>query len=587
MATSLIDRPVLKPAAPTAPELAGLFAHTWTLAVNVVNAAIIVSILWGLLPPSLLIGWLATMTALVAMRIAFARSHARDPGALSPAQWASWHSLGSGITGLAWGATGIVPLVVADPVMHVLVAITAAGMGAGALILSFTHLPSFRAFVLGHSLPVVLGLALHGGTTYLGIAAMGLVFTAVLDRIGCRLNLAHRETQALQARLVESEQRMRDFAEAASHWLWETDRRNRFTTVSEGVTRVTGLVPAAFIGHTPTEMSSTDPERQRISSEIESRMAAREAFMDLPMTVRLPDGHTLALMISARPVFGDDGGFVGYRGTTRDVTAQRAAERAAEEMRRARDVAAAADELKTRFLASVSHELRTPLNAVIGFSEMMAKEMLGPIGSPTYRSYAANIRDSGRHLLDLINDLLDMSRIELGHYRPADAPVDLREVVRLCVEMVRATIPDGAVTIDDAATAGAPAIRADPRALRQALLNLLSNAVRAAPQGSAVVLSVTHAAGGALEITVTDAGPGIPAGSREALFQPFGGADPERTRRHGGTGLGLSISRSLIEAMGGSLTLDDAPGHRGTRATMRLPAERVIVAAQAADGAGD
>lgn len=560
-------------------DMASLFAHSPMLFVNVVNAAIIASVLWGVMSPSLLLCWLILMTALVSMRLATARRFQRDPSALTTGQWARRHMLGSLATGLAWGTTGAVPLLIADPAFHVLVAITAAGMGAGALMLSFTHLPSFRAFTLGHGLPVVLGFALHGGVTYLALAAMGLVFFGVLDSIAQRLNDAHRRTRALQAQLVAGEQRMRDFAEAASHWLWETDSDGRFTMVSDGVARVIGVPPSHFIGRRPGELSADEPERQRVVDDMHRRIAAREAFMDVTLKLTLPDLRAVWLTISGRPIFDANGRFRGYRGTTRDVTAQRTAERLADEMRRARDVAAAADELKTRFLASVSHELRTPLNAVIGFSEMMAREMFGPIGSARYRDYASNINESGRHLLDLINDLLDMSRVELGHRRLDEETVTLGEIIAPCVEMVRGTIRAGSVAIDDDALERDVALRIDRRAIRQVIINLLSNAVRVSPAGATVAIASEPTPGGGLRLTVTDDGPGIPAAEREALFRPFSGVDVERPRRHGDTGLGLWISRSLVEALGGTLTLEDAEGG-GTRAAVDLPPARV-----AADGA--
>jgi PAS domain S-box-containing protein len=372
------DRPVSQGAAASTPALERLFSTSWTLTVNVVNASIVVAILWGSLPAAMLLGWLAMMTALVVARFMLAQSHARAPSARPAEAWARLHAIGSGATGLNWGLTGVVPLLVNDPFAHVLVVMTAAGMGAGALVLSFVHLPSLRAFVFGHSLPVVAGIALHGGATYQAIATMGLVFILVLDRIGASFNRSFVETQQLQRRLMASEQRMRDFAEAASHWVWETGPDGRFTMMSDGIERFTGADPRSFIGFLPGErMGPTPPQ-----AEIAAAMARGEPFMDQLAPLKHPDGRVFTLAVSGKPVFDETGAFVGYRGISRDVTAQRAAELAAEEMRRARDVAAAADQLKTRFLASISHELRTPLNAVIGFSEVMEREMLGPLGTP-------------------------------------------------------------------------------------------------------------------------------------------------------------------------------------------------------------
>jgi PAS domain S-box-containing protein len=563
------DRPVPPEAQALSPALERLFSVSWTLTVNVVNAAIVVMILWGALPAAMLLGWLVTMAVVVAARLALSYRFNRTPEARPVESWARLHALGSGATGLNWGLTGFVPLLVDDAFAHVLVVMTAAGMGAGALILSFVHLPSFRAFVLCHSLPVVAGVALHGGATYQAIAAMGLVFILVLDRIGAGFNHNFLEMQALQRRLVASEQRMRDFAEAASHWLWETDRDGRFTMMSDGIERLTGRPARSFIGRRPGEILGTPPP-----AEIERCMAKGEPFMDQLSAIALDDGRRLTLAVSGKPVYDEAAKLIGFRGITRDVTAQREAELTAEDMRRARDVAATADQLKTRFLASVSHELRTPLNAVLGFSEMMEREMLGPLGTPAYKGYAHDIHVSGQHLLELINDLLDMSRIELGHYRLADTVTGVRQIVESSAGIVRAATAGSGIEIRTDGVDMTLVVRADQRAMRQVMINLLSNAARAAPKGSSVEVAAAYESAGGIVITVRDHGTGIPPNQIENLFQPFNSSAPERVRRDGGTGLGLWISRTLVELHGGTLTLA-SDGVHGTTAIVRLPADRI------------
>ena len=351
-------------------QIERLFATRVTTLVNIVNATIIVIVLWGVLPASWLVAWYAVMAILIKARLVLALSFSNRPGALSLQRWAQLHVLGSGCTGLAWGATGLVLFAVDDPMAHMLVGLTAAGMGAGALAASFAHLPSLLAFLVSHVVPVALCFAIYGGPAYSGIAVMGLVFVTILGLVGRDFNRAYRSTLALQSRLRESESRFRDFAAAASHWSWEVDAEFRFTFVSDGFERYTGIPAAKILGKRGSEIAAELPDRRIATRVVEQTMQAHAPFMDIIVPYPLDGGRLLHLAVSAKPTLGSAGEFHGYRGVTRDITAQRAAEVEAEKMRSARDFAAAADGAKTQFLANMSHELRTPLNAIIGFSEM-------------------------------------------------------------------------------------------------------------------------------------------------------------------------------------------------------------------------
>ena len=260
-----------------------------------------------------------------------------------------------------------------------------------------------------------------------------------------------------------------------------------------------------------------------------------------------------------------------YEGTIRDITRLRQAEAAADA---ARQQAEAANQAKSAFLARVSHELRTPLNAVLGFSELLGSEWLGPLGHPRYREFANDIHASGKHLLSLIDDILDLSRIEAGRIELREEDVAVAELVdavgRVLRQRAEADGLDFSTTIPD----GLPAVRGDPRALKQVLLNLLSNAIKFTPSGGRVGCSARRSADGGLCLEVVDSGIGIAASDIATALEPFGQIDSPLARRHHGAGLGLPISRALVELHGGRLDLASEIG-KGTTASIRLPPERL------------
>jgi two-component system cell cycle sensor histidine kinase PleC len=239
----------------------------------------------------------------------------------------------------------------------------------------------------------------------------------------------------------------------------------------------------------------------------------------------------------------------------------------AREAHEERQKAEEASRAKSTFLANMSHELRTPLNAVIGFSEIMAKELFGPIGNEQYKQYSTDIFDSGNHLLELINDILDMAKIEAGKLtlspRPLDPSVAIEQAVRLTK---RKAEEKGLSIVVDAEDL--PEIEADHRAVKQILLNLLSNAVKFTDKGAIMV----HARGGAAGLTlrVVDTGCGIPPEHLPRLARPFEQVEQELTRNNSGTGLGLALTKSLTEMHGGTLALQSEVG-RGTIVTVTLP----------------
>jgi signal transduction histidine kinase len=243
----------------------------------------------------------------------------------------------------------------------------------------------------------------------------------------------------------------------------------------------------------------------------------------------------------------------------------------------ARDKAENASEAKSTFLANMSHELRTPLNAIIGFSQLLRSETFGPLPSDRYREYAADINESGLHLLRLINDILDLSKIEAGKMELQEVETSLAALAGDCAVILGEAAEQADIKLTIDVPPPLPLVYADARKLKQILLNLLANAIKFTPEGGSVTLSAAVEESGTLRVEVADTGIGIAAADMEKVLTPFGRAETAHTRKYPGTGLGLPLSRHLVELHGGRLEIDSAPG-AGTTVSFGLPRERVLVA---------
>ena len=239
----------------------------------------------------------------------------------------------------------------------------------------------------------------------------------------------------------------------------------------------------------------------------------------------------------------------------------------------ARDQADAATRAKSEFLANMSHELRTPLNAVIGFSEVLCKEMFGPLGHAKYLEYARDIQASGMHLLELIGDVLDLSKIEAGKLELRRESVDLGELITSTARLIEPKAGESGLRLEVSLPPDLPLLRADRRAVRQMLINLLSNAIKFTPAGGSVRLAAFAEAGG-VRFLVSDTGIGIPEGELGKVLQPFEQASNVAGGGYGGTGLGLPLVKSLIEEHGGSLSIASRLGE-GVTVSLHFPAEIV------------
>ncbi|MFZ4166729.1 PAS domain-containing sensor histidine kinase [Brevundimonas sp. NPDC058933] len=231
--------------------------------------------------------------------------------------------------------------------------------------------------------------------------------------------------------------------------------------------------------------------------------------------------------------------------------------------------AEAANQAKSEFLANMSHELRTPLNAINGFSEIMAGEMFGPLGDRRYKGYAADIHQSGQHLLSLINDILDMAKIEAGKLTLHYEPVSLNSLCNDAIRLMRGKAMESGLTLGLVAP-DAVQIEADHRGLKQVMLNLISNAVKFTPEGGAVTVTIAAQGADHVRLSVTDTGIGIAPADLDRLAQPFEQVEGQHSKTTQGTGLGLALTKSLIELHRGRMTIESEPGH-GTTVWFDLP----------------
>jgi signal transduction histidine kinase len=363
--------------------------------------------------------------------------------------------------------------------------------------------------------------------------------------------------------LRASERRLQAYAEMSADWFWERDSELRFLHDAD----IPFTHPPADARGSGRDLADPAMDPVRWDAHM-ADLAARRPFRDFRWEIRPADGKRHYISISGDPFFDDAGTFLGYHGTARDVTDD---VEAAEELRSAKDRAEAASRAKSQFLTNMSHELRTPLHAIIGFSELIHVQAAGSIGAD-YVAWASDILIGGRHLLDLINGVLELSRIEAGHYDLAEDSVDLASVARACVNMVRLPAEANQIRIDCAIET--TVILADRQAIRQIVLNLLSNAVKFTPAGGLVSIRAEQSASGEVSLVVADTGIGIDATALASLGEPFTQADASTNRKYGGTGLGLSISRKLIALHDGTLTIESVPG-QGTTVRVTFPAARV------------
>ncbi|MDP9808238.1 PAS domain S-box-containing protein [Rhizobium tibeticum] len=301
----------------------------------------------------------------------------------------------------------------------------------------------------------------------------------------------------------------------------------------------------------------------------------------------LSDHGVASVLNDGREVIGREagGGFVplfmtmgrltsssGYCAVIRDITQWKRTE---DELRSAKSAAETANEHKTDFLARVSHEIRTPLNAIIGFSDMMATERFGPIGHPRYVEYANDIGRSGRHVLDIVNDLLDISKIEAGEMDLDFSAIDLNEAVSEAVSLLQPQANSQRVIIRTALSQAVPDVVADLRSIKQIALNILSNSIRFTPAGGQIVVSTSYEANGSVVLRLRDTGVGMTRSELDQAMKPFRQVSAQSRHRGDGTGLGLPLTKAMVDANRAIFAISSAP-NEGTLVEIAFPSQRVL-----------
>lgn len=368
--------------------------------------------------------------------------------------------------------------------------------------------------------------------------------------------------------LRESEKRFRAVLDNLPVGVHLKDTDGRFLLVNKQLATWYGVAEKDLLGKTADEVLD-EPESSRAA-----RLEREREVMEKGVPVmredekQRADGRTHFIVINKFPVFDTDGKLIALGTASTDITERRQAE---QERHRALIEAERANQAKSEFLATMSHELRTPLNAILGFAEILSHQYFGALAGDKYREYAENIFVSGRHLLDLVNDILDISRIEAGKYHLSKDIVDIRDLIDSCHQIAGQRAGDAGIVLRTRCSKSLPPFFADKRAMKQILLNILTNAIKFTPRGGKVTVSASSGSGMHV-IRVTDTGIGIPEENVRTLTHPFerGRSDPYVTQE--GAGLGLAITKSLVDLHGGTLDIKSIVG-RGTTITVTFPTE--------------
>jgi len=418
-------------------------------------------------------------------------------------------------------------------------------------------------FALGASLVPLAGTEIRGVVIALGAFCL----VAATAR---RAHLAESRVEDLQRRL-QDETSYHAFVDSAVEGFFRTTRDGRYLICNPALANIYGYESPVHLTRELTDIASTlyiDEERRTEFMALTERDGVLQDFVS---QIRRRDGSIIWISENARRVVDNDGQFLFYEGTVQDITAKIEADLA---MRQALQKTQEAARSKAAFLAAMSHELKTPLNAVIGFSDMMLKELFGPIEPQRYKSYVVDIHANGGRLLAMINDILDLTRIEGNLMGLEETEVCVQDAVTTAHKCAAETVQEsGQITVD--VLAGLPLLKADARRLRQILNHIFSNAVKFTPKEGRIAAKAWLNKAGGIAIAIEDDGIGMEPDLIQHALEPFKQLDGSLARRFEGAGLGLPLANALVRLHGGKLSIDSTPGV-GTSVTIEFPPERTV-----------
>ncbi|MBI4030613.1 MAG: PAS domain-containing sensor histidine kinase [Proteobacteria bacterium] len=383
--------------------------------------------------------------------------------------------------------------------------------------------------------------------------------------------------------LSEAEKKYRTIVEHAADGLYQLSPEGKFVSANPAMADILGYDSADDLIHGVYNAHEQLYENVKDRMQFLKSVKSADFIRGFEAQIIRKDGQRIWINENARVVKGEDGRVLYYEGSVENITKRKDVELKLREAKIQSDMASRA---KSEFLANMSHELRTPLNAIIGFSEIIKNQVLGPVENKQYWEYACDIFNSGKRLLAIINEILDISKIDAGERQLNESSVNLEKTVKICVDLMMPKVQESQKTVINLVDRKAPLVIGEDVALKQIVLNLLSNAVKFTPEGGRITISYEVDAEGNLRLSVTDTGIGLSEEEIEKALSPFGQVESSFARSGSGAGLGLTLVNALIKLHGGRLELFSQKGI-GTTATIIIPAKRVAAKEKAGGEAGD
>jgi PAS domain S-box-containing protein len=378
------------------------------------------------------------------------------------------------------------------------------------------------------------------------------------------------ERRRAEKALAEAEKKYRTIVENAAGGIYQITPEGQYLSANPAMARILGYAsPEQILREVRSAFDQVYADKKH-SETFFGAINVKDGMRDCESRVMQKDGTVIWVQENTRAVADESGSILYYEGSMEDITQRKQAEIGLREAKVQSDLA---NKAKSEFLANMSHELRTPLNAIIGFSEIIKNEVFGPVGQKAYWDYASDIFESGSRLLKTINEILDVSRIEVGERQLNESIVDLQGIIESSIGLMAGQIESSTMTVVNE-TKNLPRIVGEELALKQIVTNLLSNAIKFTPGGGRVTITSETEPHGGLRISITDTGIGLDEEEIAKALSPFGQIDATHKRYGSGTGLGLTLVDSLIRLHGGRLEMVSQKGI-GTTATIVLPAKRV------------